>query len=212
VKRLTLTALLALVLIGCNESNEPDYGCPDVGNTADDSRPDILVIGDSISIGYTTPLRESLGADIDVVHNECNAMYSANGVRKIDSWLAQRESFEVVTFNHGLWDIADWIGGTGPAYRENIRYVARRIKAKTARPYFVTTTEVLPGTPGRTNAKVEAYNAIALEVMAEEGIPVIDLYAASLMIRTEHVSPDDVHFTDAGSRFLADVVLAELNL
>ncbi len=72
------------------------------------------------------------------------------------------------------------------------------------------TTEVLPNTPYRTNACVVGKNAIAAQVMAAEGIPVLDLYSVSVGLQSEHVTATDVHFTDTGSQALGAAVLNSL--
>lgn len=202
--------LILATLAACSKAQTPDE-CADVENVLDDIRPDILVIGDSISIGYIKSLRESLGASYDVSHNNCNAKFSSNGVAHIDEWLNQRDTWEAITFNHGLWDIADWVNTTETNYRDNIRTIALKIKDKAMNPYFITTTQVLPGTPHRINDKVIRYNEIAIDVMNELGIPIIDLYTMSATIPELHVSPDDVHYTDEGYSELSDYILGNIN-
>ncbi len=210
-----LAALILLLTSGCATPNnesvqdfEAAYPCNEV-NTEDDNRPDILVIGDSISVGYM-PHAQAVLPNFDLNHNVCNGMSTMSGVRHIDKWLMQRPSWTAITFNHGLWDIADWIAVGPEAYRANLTIVAQKVKAATNAPLFILTTEVLPGTLGRTDAKVQQYNQIAIEVMQEVGIPVLDLYSVSQTIRNEHVNPTDVHYTEAGSQVLGEAVAQEL--
>lgn len=171
--------------------------------------PTILIIGDSISIGYTPTIEAALKPAYDVVHNPCNAMTSTWTAQNIDAWLASRDTFEAITWNNGLWDIADWENISDTQYAENLHAIAQKIKAKTAHPLFVLTTEVLPATPHRNNADVINRNNIARDVMALEGIAVLDLYSVSQT--AEHVSIDDAHFTEAGSQVLGEAVLESLD-
>ena len=172
--------------------------------------PTILVIGDSISIAYTPTLKDALST-YDVVHNPCNAMTSTWTAQNIDTWLASRDTFEAITWNNGLWDIADWEKVSDIDYAANLHAIAQKIKAKTAHPLFILTTEVLPATEHRVNADVINKNNIARDVMALEGIAVLDLYSISQTIVDEHVSIDDVHFTEEGSQILGDAVLNSLD-
>lgn len=208
-----LILLLTLCLCACAKPEETadfeaGYPCTNL-TTADDVRPDVLIIGDSISLGYQPYVQAGL-PQYDVSHNNCNGMSTKSGVRHIDEWLAQRDSWEAITFNHGLWDIASWLQVSDAEYEANLRYVALKIKAKTTRPLFIMTTEVLPGTPYRDESGVTAKNAIAVRVMADLGIPVLDLHAVSVSIRAEHVAPDDVHYTAQGYSDLGDAVLDAL--
>lgn len=201
--------ILCLLLTGCGSAHTWNLPVCDAVPSADDARPDVLVIGDSVSIGYTPHLQAALPG-YDIVHNPCNAMYSRNGLRRIDEWLAMRPTWDAITFNHGLWDVASWIDISEQEYAQNLRAIAGKVKAVTPKPLFILTTHVPPGTPYRQDADVQRYNEIARQVMQELGIPVLDLYTPSL--GAEHVGPGDVHYTDNGSAYLSSFILNVLNL
>ena len=203
-----LFALTAILATPSAKSDASDQFCPKQSLPAATGQPSILVIGDSISIGYTPTIQKALGATYDVVHNPCNAMDSTWTRQQIDYWLGSRASFEAITWNNGLWDNVDSDPTSNAKYEANLHAIAAKIKAKTAHPLFVLTTEVLPGTPNQRNADVIQKNAIAVAAMAAEGIPVLDLYVVSQ--RLVHVSPTDLHYTAAGSAALGAAVLAEL--
>lgn len=209
MKRLTL--LLALALFGCAKPDAPPTCVPGEKLATATGAPTVLVIGDSISIGYTPHVASAL-PNYDVVHNPCNAMTSTWTLQEIDGWLAGRASFESITWNNGLWDVADWISTPASVYVANLHAIAQKIKAKTTRPIFVLTTQVLPGTPNRVDANVITFNALAVQVMAQEGIPVVDLYTTSAGIQSEHKTPTDVHYTDQGYQDLSVPILNELNI
>ena len=177
---------------------------------ATDGRPTVLVVGDSISIGYTPTIAAGL-PNYQVVHNPCNASTTAWTKSQIGYWLNQRPTFEAITFNNGLWDISAWAHVSDENYRDYLTEIAQRVKTKTANPLFVLTTEVLPGTEGRIDADVVTKNNIARAVMALEGIPVLDLYSVSQTIQAEHVDATDVHFTALGSQILGTAILTALN-
>jgi acyl-CoA thioesterase-1 len=91
-------------------------------------------------------------------------------------------------------------------YRQNLYIIAGKIKQKTTRPLFILTTEVLPGTPYRSDNNVITYNQVAIEVMNDLGIQVLDLYSISKEIPDFHVDPHDVHYTQQGYEYLANAV------
>ena len=53
----------------------------------DPALPRVLIIGDSISIGYTPPLREILMGKVNVHRIPVNGGPTTRGVQNIDSWL-----------------------------------------------------------------------------------------------------------------------------
>ena len=54
----------------------------------DPGLPRVLLIGDSISIGYTVPVRERLKGRANVHRPTTNAGPTSNGVKNLDAWLA----------------------------------------------------------------------------------------------------------------------------
>ena len=216
-RRLTVVlfaALAALVLLlgtGCARKDDFQY-CP-AGQALPQATgaPSVLVIGDSISIGYTPTVLGTLSPKYDVVHNPCNAMTSTWTRSQIDGWLSSRQSFEAITWNNGLWDVLHGHRTSDETYADNLRYIAGRIKEKTAHPLFVLTTQVLPETANRSDSDVIRLNDIARAIMTEEGIPVLDLYSVSAAIQDEHKSPNDVHYTEVGSETLGVAVLGALS-
>jgi hypothetical protein len=82
--------------------------------------PNVLIIGGSISIGYTRPLKEILKGKANVFHNPGNAAHSENGIAKLDSWLGTTK-WDVIHFNHGLHDLK-YIG-------KNVHFTSQGSKA-----------------------------------------------------------------------------------
>lgn len=201
--------LLFFLLISCSKKQGGGICPANEGLPTATGAPTVLIIGDSISIGYTPTIEAALSSAYDVVHNPCNAMTSSWTAQNIDTWLASRDTFEAITWNNGLWDIADWENVSESEYATNLHVIAQKIKSKTEHPLFILTTEVLPATPHRNNADVVNRNNIARDVMALEGIEVLDLYSVSQT--AEHVNVDDVHFTEAGSQVLGEAVLDSLD-
>jgi len=183
--------------------------------------PRILIIGDSISMGYTPFVTEMLAERAEVVHNPGNGGDSRNVRANLQAWLAEMPA-EIVHVNCGLHDIKVQFDSDARQvplgeYRENLSWVAGRLAACGAVPIWANTTPVVESWHherkefDRFNADVEAYNAAAAGIMAAAGIAVTDLHSAVLAAGPEKLlSPDGVHFPDAGYRLLAETVVAGL--
>lgn len=180
----------------------------------------VLIIGDSISVGYTAPLQEILKDTAIVTHNPGNAQHSAFGLENLDSWLGDTK-WDVIHFNHGLHDLK-YVDSNGKSsrtkenahvqipldeYRENMEGIVARLKKTGAALIFATTTPFPESVnPFRIPADVEKYNAVALEVMKNHGVAVNDLCTFVLPQLTSLQRPKNVHFTEEGSKALAQEV------
>jgi acyl-CoA thioesterase-1 len=194
-----------------------DYRHPIPPIEDDPTLPRVLLIGDSISIGYSLPVRKLLSGKANVHRVPGNAGPSSNGVYMIDSWLGEKP-WDVIHFNFGLHDLKRLSDGkpqVGPeAYERYLRLVVERLKKTGAQLIWASTTPVPEGkvSPPRVAADVPLYNEIALKVMRENGIPVDDLYAFALPRLKTIQEPVNVHFTPAGSNLLAEQVSKSIKL
>jgi len=177
----------------------------------DPALPRVLLIGDSISVGYTVPTRELLAPKANVHRVLDNCGPTSHGVERIDAWLGEGK-WTVIHFNFGLHDLKLMEDGRHQVpigqYEANLRVIVGKLKATGAKLVWASTTPVpdAPVNPPRSNADVIAYNEVAAKVMAENGIAVDDLYSFALPRLAELQTPANVHFTPAGSKALAEQV------
>ncbi|MBM3499813.1 MAG: SGNH/GDSL hydrolase family protein [Armatimonadetes bacterium] len=173
--------------------------------------PRVLLLGDSISMGYTLPARELLAGKANVHRAPENCGPTSRGVQQIDAWLADGP-WDVIHFNFGLHDLKREADGRQQVpleqYEANLKTLVGKLQATGAKLIWASTTPVPEGpvAPVRVPADVIAYNAVAAGIMAESGILVDDLYAFALPRLSELQTPVNVHFTPAGSRALAQQV------
>ena len=190
--------------------------------TDDPKLPRVLLIGDSISIGYTVPTRKLLAGKANVHRIPENGGPTRNGVQKIDRWLGDGK-WDVIHFNFGLHDVRhfDDAGKATDAdnghrqvsnadYEKNLELLVARMKKTGAKLIFATTTPVPDGSPGRIRGDERAYNEIALRVMQKQGVMIDDLYAFALPRLAEIQLPANVHFKPEGSKQLAEQVAASI--
>lgn len=155
-----------------------------------------LVVGDSVSMGYFSSLKESLQGGFDVVHAPGNNDNANWGRKCIKGWLGPDPSrWDVITFNHGLHDLA---------YPDNehldqqlySKFLAEEIKVlqtncPKAKLAWVATTPVPTNPPpqkgkdctlipGRLESQVLLYNQYAASTVAAaagSAIPTIDIHS-----------------------------------
>jgi acyl-CoA thioesterase-1 len=195
----------------------------------DPALPNVLILGDSISIGYGLDVRELLKGKANVYRplfaeskKPENCSGTTLGVKEIDRWIGDRK-WAVIHFNWGLHDLKrvtepggnkttgnpkDPVQATVEQYAKNLEEIVKKLKANGARLVFATTTPVVKGcdNPYRDPEDPPRYNAAAVKIMEANGIRVDDLYAFAAPQLEKIQLPKNVHFTPAGSRALADVV------
>ena len=209
--RLTLLSLaLAAALFAQAPPNPALQDVPDVAGL-----PRVLLIGDSISIGYTIPVRERLQGKANVHRIGTNGGPTSNGIQHLDEWLGDGK-WDVIHFNWGLHDLK--IGDDGirqvplDAYEKNLRELVVRLRRTRARLIFATTTPVPEGklNPARVNTDVVAYNKAAVKIMQGYGIPIDDLYSFVEPRMQAIQLPVNVHFKPEGYEGLADRVVESI--
>ncbi len=186
--------------------------------------PRVLLIGDSISIGYTVPVREMMEGKANVHRPLTNCGPTTKGISEIDKWLSDSK-WDVIHFNWGLHDLK-YMGPQGQnladpkaadsrqqvpieQYEANLGKLVTRLKKTGAKLVWRSTTPVPDGAKGRVVGDAAKYNAVAKKVMKENNIAIDDQYTFALKRLKEIQRPANVHFTPEGSRALAkQVVLA----
>ena len=174
----------------------------------DPELPRVLLIGDSISVGYTLPVRELLADAANVHRAPVNCGPTSRGVEGIDAWLGDGP-WDVIHFNFGLHDLRIMDDGEHqvPAdqYEANLEAIVERLKQTGAELVWASTTPVPDpvGGPTRNPEDVIRYNAIAEAVMREHAIAIDDLYEFALPQLAAIQRPENVHFTEEGSKVLA---------
>lgn len=183
---------------------------------ADPKLPHVLIIGDSISIGYTLPTRKILKGRANVHRIPTNGGPTINGTKNIEKWLGDRQ-WDVIHFNWGLHDLKMDKEGKHQVplkdYEKNLRKLVQRMKKQGKVLIWASTTPVPDAkvSPPRKNADVIAYNKVAMKIMKEEGVRINDLYSLVLPQLEKLQRPANVHFVPAGSESLAQQVAAVID-
>lgn len=218
---LAVAALLTISLAGVGQAQQKKAAkrkarkpSPAFAAVKDDpSLPRVLLIGDSISIGYTVDVRKALAGKANVHRAPTNCGPTIRGLEQIDKWLGDGH-WDVIHFNWGLHDLKMMDGKHQVPigeYEKNLETLVARMKKTGAKLIWCSTTPVpAKCSPPRTNADVLAYNAVAKKIMDRNGIEIDDLYAFTLPQVEKLQRPSNVHFTPEGSKVLAGQVAASI--
>ena len=178
--------------------------------------PRVLLIGDSISIGYTLSTRDFLKGKANLHRIPTNGGPTTRGLASIDAWLGNRK-WDLIHFNWGLHDLK-YMGPNGEnlfpkekggkpqvpidAYEKNLYKLVTRLKMTGAKLIWRNTTPVPPGSKGRYVGDSVKFNTAAARVMKKHGVPTHDLFTMSKKRMNEIMRPANVHYTPEGSKVL----------
>jgi lysophospholipase L1-like esterase len=172
----------------------------------DPKLPRVLLIGDSVSRGYTLAVRKALAGKANVHRAPENCGPTANGVKKIEAWLGEGR-WDVIHFNFGIHDRATPIAD----YQQRLDQLIVRMKQTRAKLVWASTTPIPDDLPKKqTAASIIERNDAAAVVMKKHGVAIDDLFTAITPQLAALQNPNDVHFNAAGYDFLAQEVAVSI--
>jgi hypothetical protein len=228
ISSLVLIAALTFCF-SCSNQNTPTPDLTgDWGVAINPELPNVLIIGDSISIGYTEYVRQLLDGKTNVVRpmrkvgtelKNVNCRDTRFGLKNLETWLGDLK-WDVIHFNWGLHDLCyrnPWGNSKGKRdkingrisvplvqYQDNLEQLVVRLKSTGAVLVWASTTFVPEGEIGRFAGDELKYNDKARLVMEKHGIAINDLHAlTSNFENTLFRGPGDVHYTEEGSQKIA---------
>lgn len=228
---LSLLVLTLLAIAGCSAppqastSANPTQAKTKQPAPADQPLPKVLIIGDSISMGYHKTVVELTQGVADVSRIPMNGQWAGTGVKKIDVWLGDTR-WDVIHVNFGLWDMYGWEFAkedlSPKAYGQRLEKIITRLKQTDATLIWATTTPACPAAEVTMRKRFKTdviiseqleqqYLDAAAAVMKKHNVRINDLHA---LVKPDLdallLGPDNVHFTKAGKEMLGKQVAAEI--
>ena len=189
----------------------------------------VILIGDSIRMGYDKYVKEALAGTAEVYYPDDNNQYAENLLRFAHEWI-EKSGFgadvDLIHWNAGLWDCLELFGdeplSTIDYYKNAIGRIYKRLRmiCPNAKIVFATSTSVNEAIAKpefmRHNATIDKYNKAALEVLSGTDTVINDLWSLSCTFPDSYRS-DWVHFyTPEGTEHIGGRVLSvickELNI
>lgn len=168
----------------------------------DPALPRVLLIGDSVSRGYTQAVRTALAGKANVHRAPANCGPTANGLKHLDVWLGDGR-WDLIHFNFGIHDRATPLAD----YTQRLDQLIARMQQTGARLMWASTTPIPDSPDGKQTARsIVERNAAAANLMQRHGIAIDDLFTAVTPHLAAFQPPNDVHFTADGYTFLGQTV------
>ena len=183
----------------------------------------IILIGDSIRMGYEKYVEEALSDVAEVYYPSINCGFSQHILRFLSDWKRDEKwptDADLIHWNAGLWDVLEMFGD-GPFsspehYSDMIKRIDKliRILFPNAKVIFATSTSVREEGYGesfkRHNATIERYNEIALKALEGTDTVINDLYTHSLKATPDCCSDMTHYATPAGAALIGGKVISAI--
>jgi len=201
---------------------------PKLSFSEPDKLRNVLLLGDSISIGYTPFVIEMMQYLATVQRpmlpdgSPENCEGTTKALQNIERWIGDTD-WDVIHFNFGLHDMKHVDPATGTnsqnpedplqadpkQYKKNLKKIVDILLETGADLIFATTTPYPDQVEGplRDPGMPEKYNSIAIKIMNRNNIMINDLYTFAQPRLKEIQLPNNVHFNDLGYRQLSDKVI-----
>ncbi len=219
LKILVVLALFGLVFESCvsHKITREDYEWSDFWkeHEPDATKPRVLIIGNSITRGYFPLVSKKLSEKVN-----CDRYSTSRSIE--DPVLLEETRLAMGNYHHAVIHFNNGLHGwhlNKEQYRKGLeRYVKflKRHKSKKCVLIYSLTTPVSSETPGQKldpvrNKTVMERNEVAREIMAKNGITVIDLYGLMEPELDKYVaSKGNLHYKGEGYQMMADLISSEI--
>ena len=180
----------------------------------------IILIGDSIRMGYDKYVKEALSNVAEVYYPGENCRFAEYVLRYAHEWknnLGWPDDADLVHGNAGLWDALELLGDepltTLDYYEHAIKRIDKRLRQifPKAKIIFATSTAVIEewANPDffRHNETIKKYNEAAINALADTDTVINDLWSITESA-PEIYHSDWVHYyTPAGTEMIGNKVL-----
>ena len=184
----------------------------------------VILIGDSIRMGYDKYVKEALEGSAQVYYPNENCRFAEYVLRYAHEWKNNGNwpsDADLVHWNAGLWDCLELFEDEPLTsityYKEAIARIDRRLRMlfPKAKIVFATSTAVIESGFSRDfrrhNSIIEKYNEAALEALSETDTVINDLWSITKNLPSEYHSDAVHYYTDEGTRVIGSAVLSVIS-
>ena len=166
----------------------------------------VVLIGDSVRLGYDKYVKDALKGSAEVLYPQDNCRFAEYVLRYAHEWKIKEnwgDDVDLVHWNAGLWDVLELFDdeplSTVSYYEQAIARIDKRLRLlfPKAKIVFATSTsvkeELSPPNFARHNNVIEKYNSVAIKALSSTDTVINDLYSLTTSFPDEYRS-DWVHF------------------
>ncbi len=200
------------------EVNNPTNAAAYAFHENNPALPNILLIGTSISVGYTNPVWSGMSGLANVYRIPENSLNTPYGLQKLDFWLngigGADVKWDVIHFNFGHHDLKQSNSGYAVPladYKTNLPLIFDKLLAHSKKLVWANTTYCNQcGNKGsgtfRVPADIVKYNAAAAEILSQDKYSSILVDDQYTLTESNKQWLNGVHFTGEGYSALAKQV------
>ena len=184
----------------------------------------VVLIGDSIRMGYDKYVKEALSGTAEVFYPEENCKFAEYVLRFAHEWKNNGkwgDDVDLVHWNAGLWDALELFGDEPLTslsyYEEAIKRIDKRLRMlfPKAKFVFATSTAVNESMSSpnftRKNTTIEKYNVAALRALSGTDTIINDLYPLTASFPDSYRSDWVHYYTPDGTKKIGGRVLAMIS-
>jgi hypothetical protein len=177
----------------------------------------VLLLGDSIRMGYEQLVQDGLKGKAEVVAPEENCRFAKHTLWGVNLWIKELGRPDIVHWNNGLWDLhheAPMVEALTSLteYMDTLKRILNELQRTKATIIFATTTPVPADAIGRSNAEIDLYNSAAVELMKKNDIEINDLNSLVKQDLVGNICEDKLHLSEQGNQKCAKQVLEKIIL
>lgn len=182
----------------------------------------IILLGDSIRMGYQNYVRDTLTGVAEVYAPQDSSRFAQHMLRFVYDWKVKEhypDDVDLVHWNVGLWDVIrifDEVLTPPEFYAEMLVRLERRLQQlfPKAKQIFALSTSVVEEAYvppyQRYNADIEKYNRIAVETLAPLGVEFNDLYTLTKNLPNTFRSDMTHFYTENGIKAVGEQVIKSI--
>jgi hypothetical protein len=180
----------------------------------------VMLIGDSIRLGYQDRVKDLLAGQAAVTGPADNCRFAAYTLFYVGQWVID-DDHDVIQWNNGQWDVCTMPDGRIhtplATYIELQKRIADILIEKTKRLIFACTTPVWPEVftsfkiNPRRNEDIVQYNRAATDTLSKLGVEINDLYSPAAEDVKRYISEDMIHLSEEGIDLCAGRVAELVN-
>ena len=180
----------------------------------------VMLIGDSIRLGYQEQVAKNLEGIAEVWGSEDNCRFAKYTLNELGRMFEACGKPDVIHWNIGLWDSAvvceeDGMFTSPAEYLFYMSRILRELKKHCAHVIFATTTPVRDGSLNQHIEFIDQLNAVIVPYMKAQGVPINDLYAIVNRDKEGLLRGDCIHLSLKGievcGKAVADAIRTELS-